>query len=665
MTTTLPQTSSTVSENLLPTTSQHALSSTRSVLLFQYPDGEEFKVVFDVLSCYDVVGAIGYGTYGCVCSAFDINRVMEFNMTPMAEYLAAETAEERDALYNAATHVAIKKLSTLFEYNQPRMWLCASREIQLMMAFRHANVLSAVDFFIPLGNVEMLTYESMQRLRDTFDSVYVVMKEMDYSLREVLDSAFITASEASPEYMELLFHGSNKDTLATQSTLNSPKPIEPLVFSDAINAESMKKNQDIPMNIATPSPEDSGRNKQMGSITPRVFCDHILSGSFENSLIYREIRKASNSARLVLRKLFLSYPNQVDINDNAEHLDSGSNSKGICLTPPTSKEGEPQSLDENKMPLAAGGESQQIPRTPSEPNLCCPGTGLPLHPLSKDYRKFILYQIFLGVGYLHRCLVMHRDLKPENILLDYNYKTCITDFGQGRDVGVNKSECIHTMLSNSSQWYAAPDTLTLSIDADKTGFIDNESFYSIDVWSIGCIAAEMLIGRPLFYNQHISSIGHLTTIVEILGEPSSESVQAILGRRYEYDREAFLYTIEAIRALFKNHQSILKELLKSPFGDETEDEVQLIVSCLAWNPQERITIQKALESPYFIEDGYEPVIDRKDIAKQVPVVRPEEISDMQSGRAFLWNLFTRRHPEVNELWRVLEERHNAKLGREV
>ncbi|CCW61871.1 unnamed protein product [Phytomonas sp. EM1] len=686
MTAPFPQTLPTVPRNPISTTLSHALSSARSTLVFQHPDGEEFRVVFDVLFRYEVVGPIGYGTYGCVCSAWDRNRVKEFELNPPAEYIAVETAEEREALYDAATHVAIKKLSTLFEFNQPRMWLCASREIQLMMAFKHVNVLSAIDFFIPLGNVDGLTYESMQRLRNTFDSVYVVMNKMDYSLREVLDSAFITVAEASPEYMEMLLRSSEHDATPVLSCETTPKLSKSSAFSDAINAENTAEEPNNSLSKVIRSSEDFGGDKRDGKLSLQAIREHILSGAFESSELYNQIRKFSRSTRQMLMKICssrliprstsegvddwgceggwqeigLNPPRRASTPSSENPAREGADLAGKSLTP----EKEPLKSGVGKTPETTGKKSPWVPRTPSGQNLCFPGTGLPLHPLSKDYRKFILYQIFRGVGYLHRCPVMHRDLKPENILVDYNYNTCITDFGQGRDVGVNKSERVHTMLGNCSQWYAAPDTLILSTDTVKTGFVDNEFFHAIDVWSIGCIAAEMLIGYPLFYNSSMSSVGHLVAVVETLGEPSCESVCAILDRRYESDKESFLYVIECIRVLLKGRQSILKHLLKSPFGDETEDEVQLIMSCLVWNPQDRITIQKALESPYFIDDGYEPVIDPKDTAKQVAVVRQEEVSDTASGRAFLWNLFTKRHPEVNELWNILEEHHKAHVERE-
>lgn len=514
---------------------RHPLASKRCMMVFS-ANGEETMEVFELLSQYEAVGPIGQGTYGYVCSARDNDKVDSFNLDPPPEYEDGSlSAEEKQELYDSLTLVAVKKLRQLFENNQPRMWLCATREIQLMMSFNHDNVMSATDFFIPLGGVENMTYESILSLQSNFDSVYVVMKKMDYTLREVLDSSVVTAADVPPE-------------IAAGFVVASP----------------------------TTNPGDFER--QYTAATPTTTTS------------------------------------------------SGSASTG------------------------ATGSGDQ-----SEP-LCCPVTHLVLHPLSRDYRKFILYQILRGVGYLHLCPVIHRDLKPENIMLDRSYNTCITDFGQGRDVGVG-AEFLQTVLDNCTQWYAAPETLTLGLTS-STGFIDHASFHGVDVWSIGCIAAEMLIGRPLFYTTSMGGMGQLGTILSTLGAPSEEATTSLAEYRDEGSREIFGHIIR--RATGTGNvpaASLLNQLLKSPYGDEDPDEVALIASCFAWDPRERTTIQAALESPFFTSEGYDPVIDPDDTATRVPSVRPEDISEPVSGRAFLWDLFVQRHPEVKELWRSLVKKH--------
>eukprot|EP00796_Vickermania_ingenoplastis_P004290 gene4290-3106_t len=474
---------------------RHPLASKRYLIQFVDSSGESEKTeVFELLSRYEAHGPIGQGTYGFVCAARDINLVEEYQASGRDGPIDEEEMSPEE-MYDEYTLVAVKKLCRLFESNQPRMWLCAAREIQLMMTLNHPNVMSCSDFFIPLGGVDTMNYETILRLRQTFDSVYIVMKKMDYTLREVLD--------------------------------------------------------------ANTTPEDED--------------------------------------------------------------DEGSN-----------------------------------PKT-------CPTTKLVLHPLSKEYRQYILYQILNGVGYLHKCRVIHRDLKPENIILDRNYTTCITDFGQGRKVG--GVESFQTVLDTCTQWYAAPETLTLNMtEAANTGFLDSDSFHNMDVWSIGCIAAEMLIGRPLFRSP-FGGAQQLRAILEVLGKPSEADVASILEYRDDNTKIMFQRELNKLLRGIPESPSNLDRILRSPLDSEEvdRDEVSMIKSCLEWDPRRRITIAEALSSPFFTSEGYDPEIKGSITEQEAYSVRPSDISDAARGRQFLWSLFVRQHPEVGELWRKLEQKHNEEL----
>ncbi|GET86928.1 CMGC/MAPK protein kinase, putative [Leishmania tarentolae] len=557
----------------LSTLLRHPLASKRCMMIF-HQNGEETMELFELLSRYEAVRPIGQGSYGYVCSARDSDLVEKFQTTPPEEYEDASlTSEEREDIYDTNTLVAIKKLRQLFENNQPRMWLCATREIQLMMAFQHDNVMSATDFFIPLGGVDMMTYDSILQLQHTFDGVYVVMKKMDYTLREVLDSTIVTAAELAPKYEVWM------------------RRVKSLM------ANCGKANADV---SCTPP---SGPSLRL----------QAKSGAQDEG--HETVGTAAAST-----------------NDHGATM--ANTSSDNCV-----KKG--------------GKDAEGSP-------VCCPLTTVTLHSLTRDYRKFILYQVFRGVGYLHLCPVIHRDLKPENIMLDRCYGTRITDFGQGRDVGLNTTtDYVQTVLDNCTQWYAAPETLTVAINSPM-GFIDHDSFHGVDVWSIGCIAAEMLIGRPLFYTASVGGKSQLLSIFRVLGEPSASAIESIAEYRDKETREFFMNSVKKLVQTAPPSSTItptLAELLRSPYGDEDEDEVRLIIDCLRWDPRERLTIQEALQNPFFTKDGYDPVIDPEDTAQRVPSVRPEDISEPVSGRAFLWNLFLERHPEVKELWNSLVAKH--------
>ncbi|KAG5484344.1 hypothetical protein LSCM4_07910 [Leishmania orientalis] len=602
---------------------RHPLASKRCMMVFNQ-NGEETMELFELLSRYEAVGPIGQGSYGFVCSARDNDLVEKFQVQPPEEYEDASlTPEEREEVYDAYTLVAVKKLRQLFENNQPRMWLCATREIQLMMAFQHDNVMSATDFFIPLGGVDMMTYDSILQLQHTFNGVYVVMRKMDYTLREVLDSTIVTAADVAPAYDAWM----RRVKLMTASGGESG--------ADAGVAPSSASSS---LQKAKPVAQEKDR----AAAEPHDRLERGCNRDAKDDGNEAGAAAASSSDRPAAASAAAPAP--------ADDRDASP-----AKTPVEASAGKEES--------GSGGGSSDAKGAP----VCCPLTTVALHSLTRDYRKFILYQIFRGVGYLHLCPVIHRDLKPENVMLDRSYGTRITDFGQGRDVGLNATtDYVQTVLDNCTQWYAAPETLTVAINSPM-GFIDHDSFHGVDVWSIGCIAAEMLIGRPLFYTTSMGGKHQLLSIFRVLGEPSASAIESIAEYRDSETKELFINSVKKLVKTAPPSSTItptLAELLRSPYGDEDEDEVRLIIDCLRWDPRERITIQAALQSPFFIKDGYDPVIDPEDTAKRMPSVRPEDISEPVSGRAFLWNLFLERHPEVKELWKSLVAKHEEELKAE-
>nr|XP_010949277.1 cyclin-dependent kinase 3 [Camelus bactrianus] len=129
-----------------------------------------------------------------------------------------------------------------------------------------------------------------------------------------------------------------------------------------------------------------------------------------------------------------------------------------------------------------------------------PASELPLH-LVKSY----LFQLLQGVNFCHSHRVIHRDLKPQNLLINELGAIKLADFGLARAFGVPLRTYTHEVVT---LWYRAPEILLGS------------KFYStaVDVWSIGCIFAEMVTRRALFPGD--SEIDQLFRIFRTLGTPS-------------------------------------------------------------------------------------------------------------------------------------------------
>ncbi|KAG8057960.1 hypothetical protein GUJ93_ZPchr0002g24510 [Zizania palustris] len=123
--------------------------------------------------------------------------------------------------------------------------------------------------------------------------------------------------------------------------------------------------------------------------------------------------------------------------------------------------------------------------------------------------KSFLYQILRGIAYCHSHRVLHRDLKPQNLLIDRRTNSLkLADFGLARAFGIPVRTFTHEVVT---LWYRAPEIL---LGAKR---------YStpVDIWSVGCIFAEMVNQKPLFPGD--SEIDELFKIFRITGTPNEET----------------------------------------------------------------------------------------------------------------------------------------------
>ncbi|KAK9808683.1 hypothetical protein WJX72_001863 [[Myrmecia] bisecta] len=189
----------------------------------------------------------------------------------------------------------------------------------------------------------------------------------------------------------------------------------------------------------------------------------------------------------------------------------------------------------------------------------------------QDHRliKLYMYQMISGIAYCHSHRVLHRDLKPQNLLIDRgNNALKLADFGLARAFGVPVRAYTHEVVT---LWYRAPEILL------------GAKHYStpVDLWSIGCIFAEMVNQRPLFPGD--SEIDELFKIFRVLGTPDESSWPGV-SQFPDY------------KATFpKWHPKSMQEIVPTlePSG------IDLMNQMLRYEPQRRITARAALRHPYF------------------------------------------------------------------
>uniref|UniRef100_A0A3Q3BM16 Mitogen-activated protein kinase 7 n=1 Tax=Haplochromis burtoni TaxID=8153 RepID=A0A3Q3BM16_HAPBU len=128
--------------------------------------------------------------------------------------------------------------------------------------------------------------------------------------------------------------------------------------------------------------------------------------------------------------------------------------------------------------------------------------------LTPEHTRYFLYQLLRGLKYVHSANVIHRDLKPSNLLVNENCELKIGDFGMARGLSSHPEES-HSFMTEyvATRWYRAPELL-LSL---------NHYSLAIDLWSVGCIFAEMLGRKQLFPGKHY--VHQLQLILNVLGTP--------------------------------------------------------------------------------------------------------------------------------------------------
>eukprot|EP00744_Colponema_vietnamica_P004097 GILI01006171.1.p1 GENE.GILI01006171.1~~GILI01006171.1.p1 ORF type:complete len:646 (-),score=111.79 GILI01006171.1:224-2161(-) len=222
--------------------------------------------------------------------------------------------------------------------------------------------------------------------------------------------------------------------------------------------------------------------------------------------------------------------------------------------------------------------------------------------LSCLHVKFFLYQLLKGVKFIHSAKIIHRDLKPANVLVTENCHLKICDFGLSRGLDsttLRNKQGVHLTKHVVTRWYRAPELIL-------TPGVYSES---IDVWSVGCILAELLSMEekscPLFYDRkplfpgkscaflspHPSipddSRDQLNVILEVLGTPSADDIAAIQDPK--------------IRNYVQSLPSKSPVSFSKLYPGADPEAIHLLTNMLRFSPHERLTVDQALAHPFLAQ----------------------------------------------------------------
>uniref|UniRef100_A0A8D3DQC7 mitogen-activated protein kinase n=1 Tax=Scophthalmus maximus TaxID=52904 RepID=A0A8D3DQC7_SCOMX len=185
--------------------------------------------------------------------------------------------------------------------------------------------------------------------------------------------------------------------------------------------------------------------------------------------------------------------------------------------------------------------------------------------LTDDHVQFLIYQILRGLKYIHSADIIHRDLKPSNLAVNEDCELKILDFGLARHTDDEMTGYVAT------RWYRAPEIMLNWMHYNMT----------VDIWSVGCIMAELLTGRTLFPGT--DHINQLTQIMRLTGTPPASLIGRMPSHEVSHMPPASPHAPALTAAATRAMQQPPIKLYKM----------------LVLDTDKRITASEALAHPYF------------------------------------------------------------------
>lgn len=211
--------------------------------------------------------------------------------------------------------------------------------------------------------------------------------------------------------------------------------------------------------------------------------------------------------------------------------------------------------------------------------------------------KLYSFQLARALAYLHARDYLHRDIKPQNVLIDSSTnRVFLCDFGSAKSLA--KGSKSSNVAYICSRYYRAPELIFGNTDYDP----------SIDIWSFGCVLAEVILGKPIF--QGDSTVDQLLQIFRILGTPDSEQLN-------------FLNKNNILHYQFP---PVKPYTINKVFNTKPKELVNLLSKIFNYEPHKRLTALEIMSHPFYDElRNIESTQNGKFIVPQIFDFTEEEI----------------------------------------